>query len=99
VTSEPVELKGDGEDPGEEIAAATATAARSAAVVATQAHQTHGAIGMTKEYPVHEFNRRLWALAQMFGPERHRARFLGSRLLNNGVTSVRPPMAAGRFAS
>lgn len=42
-------------------AAALATAGRSVGIIAACAHQLHGAMGITREYPLHQFTRRLWA--------------------------------------
>jgi alkylation response protein AidB-like acyl-CoA dehydrogenase len=52
-------------------AAARATAARSAGVVAAGAHQVHGAIGITREHPLHKVTRRLWAWRDEDGSQRH----------------------------
>jgi acyl-CoA dehydrogenase len=42
--------------------------ANNAARVATRAaHQAHGAMGMTQEYPLHHFSRRLWAWRAEYG--------------------------------
>jgi acyl-CoA dehydrogenase len=49
----------------ERAAAAVAVARITTAAVATEvarlAHQLHGAIGITREYPLHRYTRRLWA--------------------------------------
>src|SRR5262249_25776893 len=44
-----------------EIAAAKALSSRAALIATLAAHQVHGAMGMTQEYPLHHFSRRLWA--------------------------------------
>ncbi|KZS81728.1 hypothetical protein [Mycobacterium persicum] len=44
-----------------EIACAKMLADRAARLVTAVTHQPHGAIGMTKEYPLHHVTRRLWA--------------------------------------
>jgi len=82
-----------------EIAAAKAATARSAAEVSKQGHQVHGAIGMTREYPLHRFNRRLWVWAHEYGSERYWNKHLGWTLLANGVDSIWPTVAAGRYTS
>lgn len=82
-----------------EIAAAKAATARSAAEVSRQGHQVHGAIGMTREYPLHRFNRRLWVWAHEYGSERSWNKRLGSTLLANGIENIWPTVAAGRFVS
>jgi acyl-CoA dehydrogenase len=48
--------------------------------VITQAHQIHGAIGMTQEYPLHDFTRRLLSWRQEWGAERHWATVAGAEL-------------------
>src|SRR5437899_2588713 len=40
-------------------------------------HQAHGAIGMTREYPLHEYTRRLNAWRREFGNERQVAGAIG----------------------
>ena len=54
---------GDGEDlrPERALIAAARTLAGDAAILgARTAHQVHGAIGVTMEYPLQRFTRRLW---------------------------------------
>jgi acyl-CoA dehydrogenase len=82
-----------------EIAAAKAATSRSAAEVSKQGHQVHGAIGMTREYPLHRFNRRLWVWAHEYGSERYWNKHLGWTLLANGVDNLWPTVAAGRYTS
>ncbi len=43
------------------VAAARIVAGRAATRTARIAHQLHGAIGVTAEYPLHRFTKRLWA--------------------------------------
>lgn len=62
---------GDGDgDVAATVALAGASVTRSAAEVAANAHQVHGAIGMTQEYPLHHFTRRMWAWSHEWGSER-----------------------------
>lgn len=62
---------GDGDgDAAATVALAGASVTRSAAEVAANAHQVHGAIGMTQEYPLHHFTRRMWAWSHEWGSER-----------------------------
>lgn len=82
-----------------EVAAAKAATSRSAAEVSRQGHQVHGAIGMTREYPLHRFNRRLWVWAHEYGSERSWNKRLGSTLLANGPENIWPTVAAGRYVS
>ncbi|MFG2658494.1 acyl-CoA dehydrogenase family protein [Streptomyces sp. NPDC048425] len=55
------------------------TTAAAATVVATIAHQLHGAMGITEEYPLHAFTRRLWAWRDAVAAERQWAEDLGRR--------------------
>jgi acyl-CoA dehydrogenase len=80
-----------------EIAAAKATAARSGAEVARQAHQIHGAIGMTQEYSLHQYTRRLWVWAHEFGSERFWTRTIGRRILAAGADSAWETLTSNRF--
>ncbi len=73
-----------GTDAFFEVAAARATASRSASIVATHAHQVHGAIGMTQEYPLHHFTRRLWAWRNEWGTERQWSGSLGREVVARG---------------
>ena len=50
-----------------EVAAAKAVANNAARVATRAAHQAHGAMGMTQEYPLHQFSRRLWAWRAEYG--------------------------------
>jgi len=52
------------------IATAKAQAGESAEVVARLAHQVHGAIGTTREHPLHRVTLRLWSWRDDFGSER-----------------------------
>ena len=60
-----------------EVSAAKLIADESARVAARTAHQAHGAMGMTREYPLHRFTRRLNLWRQQFGTERELASRLG----------------------
>jgi acyl-CoA dehydrogenase len=50
-----------------EIAAAKAVADEATRTATRAAHQAHGAMGMTQEYPLHQFTRRLWAWRAEYG--------------------------------
>jgi acyl-CoA dehydrogenase len=52
-----------------EIASAKIVAGRAARTVSAQAHQVHGAIGITKEYSLSAHTRRLWSWREEFGTE------------------------------
>ena len=54
-------------DAAYEIAAFKAIAGEGASVVTARAHQSHGAIGMTQEYVLHQLTRRLWSWREEYG--------------------------------
>jgi alkylation response protein AidB-like acyl-CoA dehydrogenase len=62
-------------------AAARAVAAACAGAVATGAHQLHGAIGVTQEYPLHRLTRRLWAWRDEDGSQRRWEEIVGAEVL------------------
>jgi acyl-CoA dehydrogenase len=49
------------------------------------AHQVHGAIGMTAEYPLHHATRRLWSWRGEYGNDRHWSARLGSFVAAHGA--------------
>lgn len=77
------------------LAMAAVTAADAARVVTSGAHQVHGAIGMTDEYPLGIFTRRLWAWRNEYGSERYWRRRVGDRLVHAGADQVWPTLASG----
>lgn len=50
-----------------EVAAMSVVVGQNAVAAARSAHQAHGAIGMTREYPLQQVTRRVQALRQMWG--------------------------------
>jgi alkylation response protein AidB-like acyl-CoA dehydrogenase len=72
----------------ETAAAARITASRAAGIVAAHAHQLHGAIGITREYPLHLLTRRLWAWRDAGGSQRQWQERLGHRLLTGGADNA-----------
>lgn len=70
--------------PWLEIAVAKVTAGNAAQSVSAHAHQIHAAIGITKEYPLHLFTRRLWSWRDVFGSELAWARRIGGAALDPG---------------
>jgi acyl-CoA dehydrogenase len=75
----------DGGDAGFEIAAAKLRANRAAAQATAIAHQVHGAIGFTREHPLHRFTLRLLAWRAEFGNDRHWADYLGRSVTRAGA--------------
>ena len=80
---------------GFEIACAKILADRAAQLVSAAAHQTHGAIGMTKEYPLHYLTRRLWAWRDEAGGHHRWANGLGAALVANGPDALYPAIQSG----
>jgi acyl-CoA dehydrogenase len=78
-----------------EIAAAKSVASRAALSATRAAHQVHGAMGMTQEYPLHHFSRRLWAWRSEYGDEQHWAARLGGALAAAGADLLYPSIAGG----
>ncbi|MDI2132408.1 acyl-CoA dehydrogenase family protein [Yinghuangia seranimata] len=69
-------------------AAAGVTAAATAATCARTAHQLHGAMGVTAEYPLHHYTKRLWSWPEEAGAEADCARYLGQLALAGGEAAV-----------
>ncbi|MEE2851936.1 MAG: acyl-CoA dehydrogenase family protein [Actinomycetota bacterium] len=80
---------------GFEIACAKMLADRAAQLVTAAAHQTHGAIGMTKEYPLHYLTRRLWAWRDEAGGHHRWADRLGAALVAGGPDALYPAIQSG----
>lgn len=76
------------EDAAFDVAAARAAVNRAASEVAAQAHQIHGAIGMTQEYELHHFTRRIWAWCQEWGNERHWCGVMGRSIAGIGAEGL-----------
>ena len=79
-----------------EIAAAKAIASRAALTATRAAHQVHGAMGMTQEYRLHHFSRRLWAWRSEYGDEQQWAGRLGAPPSPAALSSCIPPSPADR---
>jgi acyl-CoA dehydrogenase len=62
-----------------EIASAKIVTGRAAGTVSAQAHQVHGAIGVTKEYCLSVLTRRLWSWRDEFGSESEWAQLIGAQ--------------------
>ena len=83
-------------DAGEPLvpAAAVAKVRAGAAVevVATLAHQVHGAIGFTQEHRLHHLTRRCWAWRDEAGSELAWSRALGEHLVSGGPDAFWPAL-------
>ncbi|MER5768622.1 acyl-CoA dehydrogenase family protein [Streptomyces sp. NPDC001985] len=67
---------------------ARVTTAAAATEIAATAHQLHGAIGITEEYPLHRLTRRLWSWRDAVASEREWAESLGRRAASAGEAGV-----------
>jgi acyl-CoA dehydrogenase len=75
----------DLDDAGFEIAAAKLRANRAVGAATSIAHQVHGAIGFTREHPLHFATQRLWAWRSEYGNDRYWAARLGASVAQRGV--------------
>lgn len=67
------------------IAAAKARIGEAAGIVAAIAHQVHGAMGASFEYPLHLLTRRLWSWRDEYGNEASWAAELGRSLARDAA--------------
>lgn len=76
-------------DPSLEwVAAAKIVTGRAAGRAASLAHQIHGAIGFTREHPLHRVTTKLWRWRDEFGTESEWALELGRSLAGRDVWEV-----------
>jgi acyl-CoA dehydrogenase len=78
-------------DPGRALSGAQvarAAAGWAATEVARTAHQLHGAMGVSMEYPLHQFTRRLWAWRDYALPECRWTAALGATAIGTGETAL-----------
>jgi acyl-CoA dehydrogenase len=78
-----------------EIAAAKLLADQAATEATRHAHQAHGAMGMTREYPLHHLSRRLWAWRSEYGDERSGCQSVGATALDVGADDLYPLITGG----
>jgi acyl-CoA dehydrogenase len=78
-----------------EIAAAKLLANLSVHSAVRSAHQAHGAMGVTQEYPLHHATRRLRAWRCEYGDEREWSTHLGRTAENVGADDLYPLITAG----
>jgi acyl-CoA dehydrogenase len=79
-----------------EITAAKVLADEAASEATRHAHQAHGAMGMTREYPLHHLSRRLWAWRSEYGDERAMSRTLGEMVVGVGADRLYPLISGSR---
>lgn len=70
------------------VSAARIGAATAATVVARTSHQLHGAAGITAEYDLHRYTRKLWALRDADQSESAYCRRLGARVREEGENEL-----------
>ena len=75
------------------IACAKARAGEAGGQVAALAHQVFGAIGFTREHPLHLLTRRLWSWREEFGTESHWCERLGRIACAGGGRALWPLLA------
>ena len=80
---------------GFEIAAAKVLAGQAAASATRAAHQAHGAMGMTQEYPLQHFSRRLWSWRQEYGDDVWWSARLGRAVAAAGADALYPSISGG----
>lgn len=78
-----------------EIASAKLIANQASARATKACHQAHGAMGMTQEYPLHHYSRRLWSWRKEYGGEREWSRWLGQRVIAEGADGLYPLVTGG----
>jgi acyl-CoA dehydrogenase len=73
-----------------QVATAKETAGRAGSTVARLAHQIHGAMGLTWEYPLRLWTTRLWAWRGEYGNDEYWAQIIGHHALNAGADGLWP---------
>ena len=76
------------------VAAAKVRCGEAAGIGAAIAHQTHGAIGFTREHRLHHYTLRLSAWRDEYGREAEWARRLGAHLFAAGPEGLWPALTA-----
>ena len=81
------------------VAVAKMRAGVAASVGCNAAHQAHGAMGVTAEYPLHLRTRRLWAWRAEDGSGATWARRLGAAVIEAGPEALWPSLTDLRLAA
>ena len=76
-------------------ASAKIAAGRAGTAAAKAAHQFHGAMGFTAEYPLHRLTRAIWQWREDFGNETWWNRRLGTQVCEAGADELWPRLAGG----
>jgi acyl-CoA dehydrogenase len=77
------------------VASAKAVAHDAAMIATSAAHQAHGAMGMTQEYPLHHVTRRMWAWTREYGTGAQAADKVGALVAGAGANALWPMIASG----
>lgn len=77
-------------DAGIHIASAKVITDQAITAGTRAAHQAHGAMGVTREYPLHRFTRRLWAWQHEYGSAATWRRELGQHAHSGGADNLFP---------
>jgi acyl-CoA dehydrogenase len=77
-----------------EVAAARVIVDAAAVEATRSAHQAHGAMGVTRDYRLHHFSRRLWAWRHEYGQARTWRRQLGTDVGAAGADALYPTLTA-----
>ena len=75
-------------EAGFEVAAAKLRANRAVGQATSIAHQSHGAIGFTREHHLHYWTQRLWSWRSDFGNDRYWSNRLGTLILEEGADKL-----------
>ncbi len=78
-----------------EIASAKLNANQAATRATKACHQAHGAMGMTQEYPLHHYSRRLWAWRTEFGGTSEWSQVVGRAVAAAGADGLYPLITNG----
>lgn len=81
-----------------EIAAAKLNCNQAATRSTKACHQAHGAMGMTQEYPLHHYSRRLWTWRTEYGGTREWSRWVGETAVSQGADRLYPLITGGSTA-
>jgi alkylation response protein AidB-like acyl-CoA dehydrogenase len=76
-----------------EIAAARVVVDDAITIGTRAAHQAHGAMGVTREYPLHQLTRRLWSWQHEWGTTKQWRRQLGNSVAEAGADELFPSIA------
>lgn len=70
------------------VAVMTVAVSEAAPLCARAAHQLHGAMGVTREYSLHHYTKRLWAWADELGTDTVSAAYLAAIALDEGESAI-----------